>query len=127
MAVLLQSLCVRLGVVTGLDLAEACTKFFSKPVSLVLYLLCEIAIIATDLAEVIGSAIALKLLFNIPLLYGVLLTSLDVFVILFGWSSKRFRYFEFFIFILVSLTAICLLVIMGKSPIKWDDLFAGII
>jgi manganese transport protein len=83
MAVLLQSLCIRLGVVTGLDLAQACSKYFSRPFAVFLYILCEIAIIATDLAEVIGSAIALQMLFGMPLITGVLITSLDVFVILY--------------------------------------------
>lgn len=125
MAVLLQSLCIRLGVVTGLDLAQACSKHFSKPLSIFLYVLCEIAIIATDLAEVIGSAIALKLLFNLPLLYGVIITSLDVLVILLGWNSKRFRYFEFIIMLFVSITAFCLLTIVSKSNVKWADVLLG--
>src|SRR5438128_9777120 len=77
MAVLLQGLASKLGIVTGRDLAQACRDHYSRPVSIILWLLCEIAIAACDLAEVIGSAIALKLLFGIPLTWGVILTSLD--------------------------------------------------
>src|SRR3954464_12791864 len=82
MAILLQSLCAKLGIVTGRDLAQACRDHYSKPVGFVLWVLCELAICACDLAEVIGSAIALKLLFNIPLVWGVCLTALDVLVVL---------------------------------------------
>src|SRR5215203_4035461 len=83
MAILLQALAVRLGIATGRDLAQACRDAYPRPVSFVLWVLCEIAIIACDLAEVLGSAIALNLLFGIPLIYGVCLTSLDVLLILF--------------------------------------------
>ncbi len=93
MAVLLQALCARLGIVTGRDLAQACRDHYSKPVALVLWGLCEIAICACDLAEVIGTAIALKLLFNISLPVGVCLTGLDVFVVLF-LQHRGFRYVE---------------------------------
>src|SRR5574337_818983 len=82
MAMVLQALAAKLGIATGRDLAQACRDHFSKPVSLVLWVLCEVAIAACDLAEVLGSAVALKLLFGLPLLAGVLLTSLDVLVIL---------------------------------------------
>jgi manganese transport protein len=78
----LQVLCAKLGIVTGKDLAEACRDYFSKPTSFILWILCEIAIIACDLAEVIGSAVALNLLFNIPLTYGVIITALDVLILL---------------------------------------------
>src|SRR5678815_32248 len=71
MAILLQSLCARLGIVTGRDLAQACRDHYSKPVAVVLWVLCELAICACDLAEVVGSAIALNLLFGIPLVWGV--------------------------------------------------------
>jgi manganese transport protein len=70
MAILLQSLCVKLGVVTGRDLAQACRGHYSKRVSFMLWILCELAIAACDLAEVIGSAIALNLLFGLPLVWG---------------------------------------------------------
>src|SRR5712671_6129014 len=83
MAILLQSLCAKLGIVTGRDLAQACRDHYSRPVSFSLWLLCEVAICACDLAEVIGSAIALLLLFHIPLLIGVCITAADVLIILF--------------------------------------------
>ena len=82
MAILLQSLCAKLGIVTGRDLAQACRDHYSKPVSMVLWLLCEVAICACDLAEVIGSAIALNLLFKIPLVWGVCITALDVLAVM---------------------------------------------
>ena len=78
MAILLQSLCAKLGIVTGRDLAQACRDHYSKPVAIGLWFLCEIAICACDLAEVIGSAIALNLLFKLPLTWGVCITALDV-------------------------------------------------
>src|SRR3989440_1061239 len=82
MAQLLQTLCARLGLVTGKDLAQACRDYYKKPAAIVLWLLCEIAIIACDLAEVIGSAVALELLFGIPLIFGVLITGADVLLLL---------------------------------------------
>ena len=82
MAVLLQSLSARLGIVTGMDLAQACAVHYKKGVNYVLWILTELAIIATDLAEVLGSAIGLSLLFRIPLAYGVIITALDTFIIL---------------------------------------------
>src|SRR6185503_20078363 len=83
MAILLQALSLKLGIVTGRDLAQACRDHYSRPVSFVLWVLCEIAIAACDLAEVIGSAIALNLLFGIPLIAGVCVTALDVLIVLF--------------------------------------------
>jgi manganese transport protein len=82
-AMLLQHLAAKLGIVTGRDLAQACRDHYSRPVSLALWVLCEVAIAACDLAEVIGSAIALNLLFKLPLAWGVVLTTLDVLVVLF--------------------------------------------
>ena len=106
MAILLQSLCVRLGVATGLDLAQACRRQYPKPVSFVLWLLCEIAICACDLAEIIGTAIALNLLFGLPLLPGVCLTALDTFLILF-LQTRGFRYLEAFILALMLIITGC--------------------
>ena len=106
MAMLLQSLCVRLGVATGKDLAQACRDYFGKRVSFVLWILCEIAIAACDLAELLGSAIALQLLFGLPLVYGVCLTALDVFALLF-LQNKGFRYVEALIITLVTTIGIC--------------------
>ena len=77
MAILLQSLSLKLGIATGRDLAQACRDHYSKPVSFFLWVICELAIAACDLAEVIGSAIALNLLFGLPLIWGVCITALD--------------------------------------------------
>lgn len=93
MAILLQALSLKLGIVTGRDLAQACRDHFSRPVSYFLWFICELAIAACDLAEVIGSAIALNLLFGIPLLAGVCITVLDVLIVLF-LQNKGFRYIE---------------------------------
>jgi manganese transport protein len=93
MAILLQALSARLGIVSGRDLAQACRDHYSYPVTFVLWLLCEVAIAACDLAEVIGSAIALNLLFGLPLFWGVCLTSLDVLLVLY-LQQYRFRYVE---------------------------------
>ncbi len=93
MAILLQHLSLKLGIVTGRDLAQACRDHYSKPVVLFLWVLCEIAIAACDLAEVIGSAIALKLLFGIPLVVGVVITASDVIIVLF-LQHRGFRYVE---------------------------------
>lgn len=106
MAILLQTLALRLGIATGRDLAQACRDHYSKPVSLVLWVLCEVAIAACDLAEVIGSAIALKLLFHIPLLWGVCLTAFDV-VLLLTLQHKGFRLLEALVVTLMSTIAIC--------------------
>jgi manganese transport protein len=106
MAILLQILALKLGVVTGRDLAQACRDHFSRPVSFALWILCEIAIAACDLAEVIGSAIALNLLFHIPLLWGVCLTALDVLLILL-LQQKGFRLIEALVIALIGTIGIC--------------------
>ncbi|MDY0028650.1 MAG: Nramp family divalent metal transporter [Pseudobdellovibrionaceae bacterium] len=100
MAILLQSLCARLGIVTGRDLAQACRDSYSKPVSFMLWIFAELAICATDLAEVIGTAIGLYLLFHIPLEWGVLITGLDVFLVL-ALQRAGFRWVEAFIITLL--------------------------
>jgi manganese transport protein len=105
MAIFLQHLALKLGIATGRDLAQACRDHFSKPVAIILWVLCEIAIAACDLAEVIGSAIALNLLFHIPLLWGVCLTALDVFVILF-LQNKGFRFIEALVITLIGIITI---------------------
>lgn len=92
-AILLQSLSARLGIVTGRDLAQACKDHFSYPVTCVLWVLCEIAICATDLAEIIGSAIALNLLFGIPLLIGVCVTAIDILILMY-FQKLSFRAVE---------------------------------
>jgi manganese transport protein len=106
MAILLQSLAIKLGVVTGRDLAAACRDHFSRPASFVLWVLAEVAIAACDLAEVIGSAIALNLLFHIPLLWGVCLTALDVLLILF-LQHRGFRFIEALVISLIGTIGIC--------------------
>ena len=106
MAILLQSLALKLGIVTGRDLAQACRDHYSRPVSFALWILCEIAIAACDLAEVIGSAIALNLLFGIPLLWGVCLTAVDVLAILL-LQHRGFRYLEAFVIVLVATIGAC--------------------
>jgi manganese transport protein len=106
MAILLQALCVKLGVATGRDLAQACRDNFSKPVSFGLWILCEVAISACDLAELVGSAIALQLLFNIPLAVGVCITALDVFVVLF-LQNKGFRYIEALVITIIGIVGGC--------------------
>ena len=106
MAILLQALAIKLGVVTGRDLAQACRDHYSRPVSFLLWVLCEIAIAACDLAEVIGSAIALNLLFGIPMIWGVCLTALDVLVILF-LQQKGFRFIEALVITLIGTIGVC--------------------
>ena len=108
MAILLQSLCAKLGIVTGRDLAQACRDHYSKPVSIMLWLLCEIAICACDLAEVIGSAIALNLLFGIPLLLGVCITALDVLAVMY-LQNKGFRLIEALVITLILTIGGCFL------------------
>ncbi|MBK9408198.1 MAG: Nramp family divalent metal transporter [Gemmatimonadetes bacterium] len=108
MAVLLQGLASKLGIVTGRDLAQACRDHYSRPVALMLWVLCELAIAACDLAEVIGTAIALNLLFDIPLPWGVALTALDVLIVLF-LQHKGFRLLEALVIALVMVVGLCFL------------------
>jgi manganese transport protein len=104
MAILLQALSARLGIASGRDLAQACRDSYSKPVTIVLWLLCEVAIAACDLAEVIGAAIALNLLLGLPLIWGVCLTALDVLIVLF-LQHRGFRYVEALVISLIALIA----------------------
>jgi manganese transport protein len=104
MAILLQALAARLGIASGRDLAQACRDSYSRPVTIVLWLLCEIAIAACDLAEVIGAAIALNLLMGLPLIWGVCLTALDVLIVLF-LQHRGFRYVEALVISLIALIA----------------------
>lgn len=114
MAMFLQALSAKLGVVTGRDLAQACRDHYSPRVTFMLWIVCELAIAACDLAEVLGSAVALKLLFGLPLLAGVLLTSLDVLVVL-ALQGRGFRIIEAFVVtIIATLRLRCLL--QGKTP-----------
>src|SRR6266513_1142788 len=100
MAILLQALCARLGIATQRDLAQACHDHYSQPVSFALWIICELAICACDLAEVIGSAIALNLLFKIPLVLGVCITAMDVLAVLY-LQNKGFRYIEALVVVLI--------------------------
>jgi len=109
MAVLVQTLAARLGIVTQRDLAQACRDYYSRRTGLILWALCEIAIAACDLAEVIGSAIALNLLFHIPLLWGVILTAFDVLAILY-LQHKGFRYLEAVVVTLIGVIGTCYLI-----------------
>ena len=104
MAILLQALSARLGIASGRDLAQACRDSYSRPVTIVLWLLCEVAIAACDLAEVIGAAIALNLLIGLPLIWGVCLTALDVLIVLF-LQHRGFRYVEALVIALIALIA----------------------
>lgn len=107
-AMLLQHLSLKLGIVTGRDLAQACRDAYSRPVSIVLWVLCEIAIAACDLAEVIGSAIALNLLFGIPLAGGVIITALDVLIVLL-LQSRGFRLIEIVVGSLIAIIGMAFL------------------
>lgn len=126
-AILLQTLCVRLGVATGHDLARACREYFSKPVSFALWILAEIAIIACDLAEVIGSAVAIKLLSGgrIPLEWGVLITGLDVLVLL-GALKFGFRKLEAIVLSLVATIALCFAVQIALAHPDWMGVARGL-
>jgi manganese transport protein len=106
MAILLQHLCVKLGVVTGRDLAQACRDHYSRPIVLFLWVLCELAIAACDLAEVVGSAIGLQLLFGIPLVWGCIITCLDVLAVLY-LQNKGFRYVEALVITLIAIIGTC--------------------
>jgi manganese transport protein len=108
MAILLQHLCIKLGVVTGRDLAQACRDHYPRPVALGLWLLAELAIAATDLAEVVGSAIGLQLLFGIPLIWGCVITAADVLIVLF-LQNRGFRYVEALVLTLVATVGACFL------------------
>jgi manganese transport protein len=126
MAILLQHLCARLAVATGRDLAQACRDAYPRPVAWLLWILAEIAIIATDIAEVIGTAIGLQLLFGLPLGIGVVLTAADVFLIL--WlQSRGFRYLEAFIISLLAIIALCFFIqILLASP-DWGGVLRGFV
>src|SRR5919112_2085886 len=100
MAILLQAMAARLGIAAGRDLAQACRDSYSRPVVLALWVLAELAIAATDLAEVLGAAIALNLLFGLPILVGVVLTAFDVLVVLY-LQQHRFRYVEVLVVLLI--------------------------
>ncbi len=124
MAILLQALCARLGFATGRDLAQACRDSFSRPVSYVLWVMAEIAICATDLAEVIGTAIGLNLLFGIPLEIGVFITALDVFLILY-LQNLGFRWIEAFVVGTLLVIAVCFGVQVAMADPDWRQVILG--
>src|SRR5580698_2380151 len=109
MAILLQTLSARLGIVSGRDLAQACRETYPRPVTFAMWGLCEIAIAACDLAEVLGAAIALNMLFGIPLLYGVLLTAADTLLLLW-FTGLGIRVIETFVLALIAVIAGCFFV-----------------
>ena len=126
MAILLQALCARIGVATGRDLAQLCRERFPKPVAYPLWLLAEVAICATDLAELIGTAIALELLFGIPLIYGVMLTAFDAFLIL--WlQNKGVRWLEALVFGFIVLIFGSFAVQIALSDPEWGAVLRGYI
>jgi manganese transport protein len=123
-AIVLQALCARLGIGAGRDLAQACRDAFPRAVSWPLWVLAEIAICATDLAEVIGTAIGLNLLFHIPLEIGVLITALDVFLIL--WMQNLgFRWIESFVVALLGIIAACFAVQIALADPDWHGVILG--
>ncbi|KAJ3021037.1 UNVERIFIED_CONTAM: hypothetical protein HDU68_009849 [Siphonaria sp. JEL0065] len=127
MAIVLQYLCIKLGVVTGNDLAMACRKHFSWHANMALYVLTQLAIIATDIAEVIGTAIALNLLFDLPLPWGVGLTSLDVLIILGMYGAEHLRKYEFIVIGLLGTVATCFIYLVGVSGPVWRDVLWGFV
>jgi manganese transport protein len=126
MAILLQALAARLGIVTNLDLAQACRQYYSKPVNLALYVACELAIIACDLAEVIGTAIALQLLFGIPLIAGAVITVLDAFLLLL-LMNRGFRFLEAFVISLLVVIAGCFAVQLVAAAPPLAPILDGIV
>ena len=124
MAMLLQHLAVRLGVATGRDLAQACHDHFSRPVGILLWIICELAICACDLAELIGTAIALQLLFGVPLLLGVALTGLDVMLVLLlqRWG---FRLIEIFVVVLLVTIFACFVIEIALASPDWAAVARG--
>ena len=126
MAIVLQALAARLGIASGLDLAQACRAHYPRPVNLVLFVACEAAIIACDLAEVIGTAIALKLLFGIPLVTGCLLTALDAFLILM-LMQRGFRWLEAFVIALILIIMGCFVYEIAVAGPALGEIGAGLL
>ncbi len=124
MAIVLQSLCARLAIASGRDLAQACRDSLPRPIALMLWALAEIAIIATDIAEVIGTAIGLKLIFGIPLEIGVIITALDVFLILY-LQRLGFRWVEALIITLLAVIAICFAIQIALADPDWGGVIRG--
>ncbi|MDO6964341.1 Nramp family divalent metal transporter [Rhizobium alvei] len=123
-AIILQSLSARLAIASGRDLAQACRDAYPKPVAYILWLLAELAIIATDIAEVIGTAIGLNLIFGIPLELGVIITALDVFLILY-LQKLGFRWIEGFVVALLAVIAVCFAIQIAMADPVWGDVIRG--
>lgn len=126
MAMVLQALAVKLGIATGRDLAQACRAHYGRLTNFLLWIACEIAIIACDLAEVIGTAIALQLLFGIPIVWGVCLTALDVILIL-ALQKRGFRYIEAFIVALLLIIATCFIVELALAQPSLRGIASGLV
>lgn len=124
MAIILQSLCTQLAIASGRDLAKACKDAYPKSASRTLWVLAEIAIIATDIAEVIGTAIGLNLLFGIPLEIGVVITALDVFLILY-LQRLGFRWVEAPVIALLAVIAVCFVLQIVLADPNWGDVIRG--
>jgi len=125
MAILLQTLAARLGIVSGRDLAQACRETYPRPVTLAMWALCEVAIAACDLAEVLGAAIALNMLFHIPLLTGVILTGADTLLLL-AFQSFGIRTIEAFILALITVIAACFCIEVFWAKPVWTEVFVGL-
>ena len=126
MAILLQHLCIKLGVATGRDLAQACRDHYATPTVWFLWILCEVAIAACDLAEVVGSAIGLQLLFGIPLVWGCIITALDVLAVLY-LQTKGFRYIEAIVITLIVMIGGCFAAELIFSKPSVTGILAGFV
>jgi manganese transport protein len=126
MAMFLQALCAKLGIASGRDLAQACREHYSRPTTIFLWIICEIAIAACDLAEVLGSAVALKLLFGLPLLAGVIITAFDVLIVL-ALQGRGFRLIEAFVVTLIATIAGCFAYEIFFAQPLWRETLQGII
>ena len=126
MAMFLQALSAKLGIATGRDLAQACQEHYSRRTGVFLWVVCEIAIAACDLAEVLGSAVALKLLFGLPLLAGVLITALDVLIVL-ALQGRGFRLVEAFVVTLIASIAACFAYEIFFAHPLWREAAIGFI
>ena len=126
MAVVLQTLCARLGIVTGLDLAQGCRREYSRPLNVFLWVLAEIAIAATDLAEVLGTIVGLNLLFGLPLLWGCAITALDTFLLL-ALQRLGMRKMEAFIVMLVATIGACFFIEIYLAKPDWGGIASGFV
>ena len=126
MAVILQALAARLGIVTGRDLAQACRDSFPRPIVWMLWVACELAIIACDLAEVIGTAIALQLLFGLPLIAGAILTAADAVLVLY-LMQRGFRWLEAFVIALLIVIAVCFAIQIALAAPGFGAIMAGFV